>query len=173
MTEEDSFLALVHHNSVINYKSREGVKFTDKILTNIFITMRTRLVDLQRGILRRLGVDGRRRLSIIYYWISISIVTQGVKGFSIFCEPAVEIAASPHPVSSPVVERVSKPLVEHALQPDDFDDELAFIVGDSDDDIDPVSMHQGGASSSGTQQYPPHLSYINLEAIFWSWVEGR
>ncbi|MED6118766.1 hypothetical protein PIB30_005905 [Stylosanthes scabra] len=50
MAEDDSFLALVHHYGEIKHKSREGVKFTDKNPTNMFITTRTRLADLQPSI---------------------------------------------------------------------------------------------------------------------------
>ncbi|MED6145185.1 hypothetical protein PIB30_022644 [Stylosanthes scabra] len=57
------------------------------------------------------------------------------------------------PLSPLDVERVPDPLVEEALRPDDFDDEPAFIEGDSD----PIPTQQGGVSSSDTQQYPPHL----------------
>ncbi|MED6224066.1 hypothetical protein PIB30_080181 [Stylosanthes scabra] len=46
MAEEESFLALVHHDGEIKRRSREGVKFMDKNPTNVFITTRTRLVDL-------------------------------------------------------------------------------------------------------------------------------
>ncbi|MED6107059.1 hypothetical protein PIB30_010505 [Stylosanthes scabra] len=65
-----------------------------------------------------------------------------------------------------IVARVLEPLVEEALRPDDSDDELAFIEGDSDDDIGPVPTQQGSASSSCTQQYLPQLSNLNLEALF-------
>ncbi|MED6133146.1 hypothetical protein PIB30_025781 [Stylosanthes scabra] len=34
-----------------------------------------------------------------------------------------------------------------------------------DDDSDPVPNQQGGASSSGTHQYSPHLSNLNLDAL--------
>ncbi|XP_020978237.1 uncharacterized protein LOC110271588 [Arachis ipaensis] len=48
--------------------------------------------------------------------------------------------------------------VENAMHDDDSDEEPVDIGGASDDDI-PRGF------SSGTQQYPPHLSYLNLEAI--------
>ncbi|MED6206502.1 hypothetical protein PIB30_027300 [Stylosanthes scabra] len=34
-----------------------------------------------------------------------------------------------------------------------------------DDDSGPIPNQQGGASSSGTHQYPPHLSNLNLDAL--------
>ncbi|MED6126945.1 hypothetical protein PIB30_083371 [Stylosanthes scabra] len=58
-----------------------------------------------------------------------------------FKELAVAITAAPHLVSIP------------------------FIEGDSDDESGLVPTQQGGASSSGTQQYPPHLSTLNLDAL--------
>ncbi|MED6110316.1 hypothetical protein PIB30_041820 [Stylosanthes scabra] len=74
MTEDDNFLALVHHDGEIKHRSREGVKFTDKNPTNVFITTRTRLTDLQRRIQRKICRDG-----MIYYHIPISVVAHGVK----------------------------------------------------------------------------------------------
>ncbi|MED6163866.1 hypothetical protein PIB30_084140 [Stylosanthes scabra] len=78
MADEDSFLALVHHDGEIKHSSREGVKFTSKNPTNVFITPRTRLSDLQRNIQRRICCNGRKRLGMIYYRIPISVVAQGV-----------------------------------------------------------------------------------------------
>ncbi|MED6171799.1 hypothetical protein PIB30_044153 [Stylosanthes scabra] len=82
-------------------------------------------------------------------------------------EIADAIAAALHAVSNPPVERDPKPLVDEALRADDSDNEPAFFEGDkdSDDDIGPVPTHQGGASSSRTQQYPSHLSNLNLDAL--------
>ncbi|MED6117473.1 hypothetical protein PIB30_110289, partial [Stylosanthes scabra] len=40
-----------------------------------------------------------------------------------------------------------------------------FIEGDNDDDSGPVPPQQEGTSSSGTQQYPPHLLNLNLDAL--------
>ncbi|MED6122574.1 hypothetical protein PIB30_040956, partial [Stylosanthes scabra] len=79
MEGDESFLALVHHDGKIRYKTREGVKFTDKSPTNVFITPRTTLLDLQGSIIRKLGLDGRKRVSMIYYRIPISVVASGVK----------------------------------------------------------------------------------------------
>ncbi|MED6155792.1 hypothetical protein PIB30_008374 [Stylosanthes scabra] len=79
MEGDESFLALVHHDGKIRYKTREGVKFTDKSPTNVFITPRTTLLDLQGSIIRKLGLDGRKRVSMIYYRIPISVAASGVK----------------------------------------------------------------------------------------------
>ncbi|MED6193138.1 hypothetical protein PIB30_016232 [Stylosanthes scabra] len=78
MAEEDSFLPLVRHDGEVKHSSREGVKFTSKNLTNVFITPRTRLSDLQRSIQRKICSNGRKRLGMIYYRIPISVVAQGV-----------------------------------------------------------------------------------------------
>ncbi|MED6126154.1 hypothetical protein PIB30_075595 [Stylosanthes scabra] len=78
MESDESFVALVHHEGKIRYKTREGVKFTDKSPANLFMTTRTTLVDLQGSIIRKLGLDGRKRVKI-YYRIPISVVAQGVK----------------------------------------------------------------------------------------------
>ncbi|XP_015950041.1 uncharacterized protein LOC107474909 [Arachis duranensis] len=55
--------------------------------------------------------------------------------------------------------------VENAMCDHDSDHEPVDIIGDSDDDtgVNPHTKH--GHSSSGTQQYPPHFSTLNLEAL--------
>ncbi|MED6141641.1 hypothetical protein PIB30_105422, partial [Stylosanthes scabra] len=78
MESDESFVALVHHDGRIRYKTRESVKFTDKSPANVFMTTRTTLVDLQGSIIRKLGLDGRKRVKI-YYRIPISVVARGVK----------------------------------------------------------------------------------------------
>ncbi|XP_016191902.1 uncharacterized protein LOC107632757 [Arachis ipaensis] len=54
---------------------------------------------------------------------------------------------------------------ENALFDDDSDEESVDIGGDSDNDIPRGGRSTHGGSSSGTQEYPPHLSSLNLEAI--------
>ncbi|MED6146209.1 hypothetical protein PIB30_032475 [Stylosanthes scabra] len=78
MEGDESFVALVHHHGKIKHKSREGVKFTDKSPSNIFLTSRTTLSELQRIIIRKLGLDSRKCVRI-FYRILISVVAQGVK----------------------------------------------------------------------------------------------
>ncbi|MED6216258.1 hypothetical protein PIB30_005846 [Stylosanthes scabra] len=234
MAEEDSFLALVHHDGEIKHNSREGVKFTSKNPTNVFITLRMRLSDLQRSIQRKICSNGRKRIGMIYYRIPISVVAQGVmygsfaiqadedlqvlfhcrsqfpevKNHRAVCgnacstcefrpsrcaiqaEPEAKLVASPtfgiyneaeagdlvadlgdtdtgapQALCAPPVQRVPDPAVVEALRADDSDDEPPFIEGDSDDDSGPVPNQQGGASSSGTHQYPPHLSTLNLDVL--------
>ncbi|XP_057756239.1 uncharacterized protein LOC130975459 [Arachis stenosperma] len=55
--------------------------------------------------------------------------------------------------------------VENAMRDDESDQEPVDIDGDSDDDIggDPHAQHR--PSSSGSHQYPPHFSTLNLEAL--------
>ncbi|MED6172640.1 hypothetical protein PIB30_051887 [Stylosanthes scabra] len=209
MAGEDSFLALVHHDGEIKHSSREGLKFTSKNPTNVFITTRTRLSDLQRNIQRKIFSNGRKRLGMIYYRIPISVVAQGVMygsfaieadedlqvlfhcrrqfpeaepeaqlvtspTFGIYNEAEVgdlvadlgdTVTGAPRALGAPPVQREPNPGVEEALRADDSDDEPPFIDGDSDDDSSPVPNQQGGASSSGTHQYPPHLSNLNLDAL--------
>ncbi|MED6110081.1 hypothetical protein PIB30_039617 [Stylosanthes scabra] len=214
MAEEDSFLALVHHDGEIKHKLRKGVKFTDKNSTNVFITTRTRLEDLQRSIQRRLYRDRRKQVWTTELFVEMldplassggsalnphspniagssrpaiqhdteaHQVSSPTFGFNLqaktsdcvgdlgdtrcFGELADAIAATLHPVSISVVEKNLEPLVEEALRANDSNDEPEFIKGDSDDESGPVPTQQGGASSSGTQQYPPHLSNLNLDSL--------
>ncbi|MED6124640.1 hypothetical protein PIB30_060825 [Stylosanthes scabra] len=211
MEGDESFLALIHHDGKIRYKTRKGVKFTNKSPTNVFITSRTTLLDLQRSIIRKLGLDGRKRVSMIYYRIPISVVAQGVKSgcFAVegdddlqilfycrrqfpkvrttenqsqpdvrpvtlpsfdvnlqaeattgedelgdscsFVELGVAIAATPQLLPPQAFQAVPDPdhQVSKALRPDDSNDELQFINGDSDDDVGhvPPQAPQGGTSS--------------------------
>ncbi|MED6177131.1 hypothetical protein PIB30_095038 [Stylosanthes scabra] len=84
-----------------------------------------------------------------------------------FGELGVAMAATQQPVSPPAFEGVPDPdpHVGEALRPDDSDVESEFIEGDSDNEAGPVPPLQGGTSSSGTQQYPTHLSNLNLDAL--------
>ncbi|RYR46590.1 hypothetical protein Ahy_A07g032334 [Arachis hypogaea] len=64
--------------------------------------------------------------------------------------------------------------MEDVLQDDDGDDvEFATIADDSDDDIAmSIPAGGGGASSSGTQQYLPHFSIFDLDAMTQQGVPG-
>ncbi|MED6142510.1 hypothetical protein PIB30_114438, partial [Stylosanthes scabra] len=62
----------------VKHSSREGVKFTSKNPTNVFITPRTRLSDFHRNIQRKICSTGRKRIGTIYDCILISVVAQGV-----------------------------------------------------------------------------------------------
>ncbi|XP_015969874.1 uncharacterized protein LOC107493283 [Arachis duranensis] len=55
--------------------------------------------------------------------------------------------------------------VENVMCDDDSDQEHVDIIGDSDDDTGANPHAQHGLSSSGTQQYLPHFSTLNLEAL--------
>ncbi|MED6220106.1 hypothetical protein PIB30_041732 [Stylosanthes scabra] len=205
----------------LDKKIREGVKFTDKSPTNVFMTSRTILLDLQRNIVTKFGLDGRKEAcdhilsdSDLCHGSECELASSGgsapnprpvnVGGasgsrnqreidvpqvasppfdFNLQVEAAMEgnelgdsrsfgelgfaMAATPQPVSPPAFEGVPDPdpHVGEALRPDDSDEELEFIEGDSDDEACPVPAPQGGTSSSGTQQYPPHLSNLNLDAL--------
>ncbi|XP_020970327.1 uncharacterized protein LOC110268477 [Arachis ipaensis] len=55
--------------------------------------------------------------------------------------------------------------VENAMRDDESDQEPVDIVGDNDDDTggDPYVQHR--PSGSGSHQYPPHFSTLNLDAL--------
>ncbi|MED6200764.1 hypothetical protein PIB30_088410 [Stylosanthes scabra] len=69
-----SFFALVHYNGKIKRRAREGVKFKSECPTNVFITERTSFVDLQANIIRKLGLDARKRVRNIFYRVPIAAV---------------------------------------------------------------------------------------------------
>ncbi|MED6132790.1 hypothetical protein PIB30_022103 [Stylosanthes scabra] len=190
MTEKDSFLALVHHDGEIKHSSREGVKFTSKNPTNVFITPRTRLLDLQRSIQRVMygsfAIQADEDLEVLFHCRS---QFPEVRTTELFVEMLAPLASSggsapgqhsaniagpsrrdtgtgaPQALCTPPVQRVPDPGVVEALWADDSDNEPPFIEGDSDDDSGPVPNQPGGASSSGTHQYPPHLSTLNLDVL--------
>ncbi|MED6165308.1 hypothetical protein PIB30_098369 [Stylosanthes scabra] len=60
-------IALVHHDGEIKRRSREDVKFKSECPTNVFISGRTSLFDLQASIRRRLRLDPGKIVSHIYY----------------------------------------------------------------------------------------------------------
>ncbi|MED6186744.1 hypothetical protein PIB30_069647 [Stylosanthes scabra] len=74
-----SFLALVHHNGKIKRRIREGVKFKFECPTNVFITERISFGDMQANIIRKLGLDARKRVRNIYYRVPIAVVSSDVK----------------------------------------------------------------------------------------------
>ncbi|XP_057740517.1 uncharacterized protein LOC130957690 [Arachis stenosperma] len=55
--------------------------------------------------------------------------------------------------------------VENTMRDDDSDEESVDIGGDSDDDIPSGLPTSHGGFGSGTQEYPPPLLSLNLEAI--------
>ncbi|XP_057738189.1 uncharacterized protein LOC130955367 [Arachis stenosperma] len=55
--------------------------------------------------------------------------------------------------------------VDNAMRDDDSGQEPVDIIGDSDDDTGANPHAHHGPSSSGTHQYPPHFSTLNLEAL--------
>ncbi|MED6151972.1 hypothetical protein PIB30_087409, partial [Stylosanthes scabra] len=117
----------------------------------------TTLSELQRIIIRKLGLDSRKRVRI-YYRIPISIVAQGVKYGCLAIEGDDDLQIVFHC-------RRQFPEVEEALRADGSDVEPEFIEEDSDDETGPAPPPQRDTSSSGTQQYPRHLSNLNLDAL--------
>ncbi|XP_015963860.1 uncharacterized protein LOC107487679 [Arachis duranensis] len=73
------------------------------------------------------------------------------------------VVLPPEPERAEVEFEVGPDRVENALCDDDSDEEPLDIGGDSEDDI-PIAAAHGG-SGSATQEYPPHLSSLNLEAL--------
>ncbi|XP_016168405.1 uncharacterized protein LOC107627299 [Arachis ipaensis] len=80
------------------------------------------------------------------------------------CEQAYKVSTSGGMIHD--VQGFGEPdRIENAMCDDDFDQEPVDIIGDSDDDTGANPHTQHGPSSSGTQQYPPHFSTLNLEAL--------
>ncbi|XP_015935595.1 uncharacterized protein LOC107461590 [Arachis duranensis] len=75
------------------------------------------------------------------------------------------VVPPPEPKRAGVEFEVGPDRVENALCDDDSDEEPVDIGGDSEDDIPRGVRTAHGGSDSGSQEYPPHLSSLNLEAI--------
>ncbi|MED6117615.1 hypothetical protein PIB30_111583, partial [Stylosanthes scabra] len=118
MESDESFVALVHHDGRIRYKTREGVKFTDKSLANVFMTMRTTLVDLQGSIIRKLGLDGRKRFpevrtTELFVEIAESLASSGG---SVPIPRPVNVGEASGSRNQCVVSPVASPLFDFNLQ---------------------------------------------------------
>ncbi|RYR65728.1 hypothetical protein Ahy_A03g011657 [Arachis hypogaea] len=79
MASEESFVVLVHHRGSIKRKTRSGVKFTDKDPLSIFMMPTTSYDDLVSYVLRKLGLEGVKRVKKFFYRIPISVLHEIVK----------------------------------------------------------------------------------------------
>ncbi|MED6112324.1 hypothetical protein PIB30_060679 [Stylosanthes scabra] len=135
-----SFLALVHHNGEIKRRSWEGVKFKSKCPTNVFITSRISFLDLQASVVRKLGLDTRKRVSHIYYRVPVAVVSTTVKYDCLSIKSDKDLQADhpqpiyagpshvPIPLRVLVSDRVTSPSFDVNLQPDNDD---ACDLGDN------------------------------------------
>ncbi|XP_015932933.1 uncharacterized protein LOC107459229 [Arachis duranensis] len=249
MASKESFEVLVHHRGLIKRKTRSGVKFPDKDPLSIFVRPTTSYDDLVSFVLRKLGLEGVKRVKKFFYRIPISVLQEIVKYdcFTIGSDDDLQVlfhcrwqfpkvrtpellaklvdvvsssgglnrntptvatvagsssrpagASSSVPVYEPLVQPVASPsfavdlngsgggkvgigdYVPTPLQcaapaglgdalldnPVDDDVEPDIIADDSGDDIEPSEpATAGGGSSSRTQQYPPHFSSLDLDAM--------
>ncbi|XP_057755544.1 uncharacterized protein LOC130974702 [Arachis stenosperma] len=88
-----------------------------------------------------------------------------VGGASTSLPVVAAVVPPPEPERAGVEFEVGPDQVENALCDDNSDEEPVDIGGDSEDDIPRGVRTAHGGSGSGTQEYPPHLSSLNLEAI--------
>ncbi|XP_057734596.1 uncharacterized protein LOC130950049 [Arachis stenosperma] len=79
MASEESFVVLVHHRGSIKRKTRSGVKFTGKDPLSIFLRPTTSYDDLVGSVLRKLGLEGVKRIKKFFYCIPISVLQEIVK----------------------------------------------------------------------------------------------
>ncbi|RYR10625.1 hypothetical protein Ahy_B05g079079 isoform C [Arachis hypogaea] len=190
MATEDSFLVLVHNKGMIKRKTRSEKKFTDKDLLSVFIRPFMSLVNFQNIVPQKLGTHGMKRIEKLYYRIPISVVRDRLKYNSFVigsdedlqvlfhCRrqfPKVRIpellAKLVDVVSSSGESSRNHPslptVAASSSTPGDEDDvEPASIADDSDDDLGrSIPVGASGASSLGTQQYPPHFLTLDLDAM--------
>ncbi|XP_015970801.1 uncharacterized protein LOC107494262 [Arachis duranensis] len=195
MASEESFLVLVHYRGSIKRKTRSGVKFTDKDPLCIIVTPTTTYDALVSSVLEKLGLEGVKRVKKFFYRIPTAVLHDTVKFdcFTIGSDEdlqvmflsrrqfpevrtpdAVDLSGTvgdevrygehiPTEVHCPTPAGVGDGLFD---DPDDDDVEPDFIADESGDDVGTtVPTRAIGGSSSGTQQYPPHFSSLDLDAM--------
>ncbi|RYR72623.1 hypothetical protein Ahy_A02g006846 isoform F [Arachis hypogaea] len=192
MASEESFVILVHHRGSIKRKTRSGVKFTDKDPLCIVVTPRTSYDDLVRSVLTKLGLGFERNTTTLATpagsssWPAVASSSVPVH------QPVVHAVASPSfavdlngSVGDDVGSRENLPDDLLGVAPlgvgdgvlgdaDEDDVEPDMIDDDSGDDIgaSEPALTVGG-SSTGTQQYPPHFSSLDLDAMRKEGVSGH
>ncbi|RYR68570.1 hypothetical protein Ahy_A03g015054 isoform G [Arachis hypogaea] len=186
MASEESFVVLVHHRGSIKRKTRSGVKFTDKDPLCIVVTPTTSFDDLVRSVLMKLGLEGgsnRNTTTLATAAGSSSRPVVGSSSVPVY-QPVVQPVASPSfavdlngSVGDEVGSRENLPNPLLGVAPLGVGDGLLGDVEEDDvepDMIDDDSGNDIGASepalavcgsSSGTQQYPPHFSSLDLDAM--------
>ncbi|XP_057730686.1 uncharacterized protein LOC130946020 [Arachis stenosperma] len=155
MASEESFVVLVHYRGSIKRKTRSGVKFTDK--NSLMLRDDVKYDSFVIGSDEDLAPELLAKL--------VDVVSS-LGGSNRNIQTLGTVAGSS---SRPVGACSSVPCgtlaeIDDALLDDDV--ELDLIADDSGDDI--VASNLAGASggsNSGTQQYPPHFSSLDLDAM--------
>ncbi|RYR05233.1 hypothetical protein Ahy_B06g085113 isoform A [Arachis hypogaea] len=195
MASKESFVVLVHYRGSIKRKTCSGVKFTDKdpLMLRDDVKYDSFIIgsdeDLQ-VLFHCLWHFSEVRTPELLAKLTLGTVV-GSSLRPVGASSSVPVnAPQDEPVASPsfaidlncsgggkvgIVERVSISLqcgapaeIGDALLDDDGDDDVEpdLIADDSGDDIaasNPAGA--GGGSSSGTQQYSPHFSSLDLDAM--------
>ncbi|RYR58837.1 hypothetical protein Ahy_A05g024704 isoform F [Arachis hypogaea] len=191
MASEESFVVLVHHRGSVKRKTSSGVKFIDKNPLCIVVTPTTSYDDLVRAVLTKLGLEGAKRVKKFFYRSSSSRPAVASSSVPVY-PPVVQPVASPSfaadlngGVGDEVGARENMPNALLGVAPvgvgdgflgdaEEDDVEPDMIDDDSGDDIgrsEPALAVCG--SSSGTQQYPPHFSSLDLDAMRQEGVSGH
>ncbi|XP_052110352.1 uncharacterized protein LOC127741613 [Arachis duranensis] len=188
MACEESFVVLVHHKGSIKRKTRSGVKFTDKDPLCIIVRPTTSYDDLVSSVLLKLGLEGVKQVKKFFYRIPITVLQETVKYdcFTIesdedlqvkfYCRRQFPEVRTPELLAKLVDVCAAPAGVGDGLLDDLEDDDVEpdMIADDSGDDIgasEPAGA--GGGSSSATQQYSPHFSSLDLDAMRQEGVPGQ
>ncbi|XP_020981594.1 uncharacterized protein LOC110273071 [Arachis duranensis] len=164
-SEEESVLVLVYCSGKIQKSKRYGVKFTDREPVSVFISSSSTLSDLKNNILQKFGISGSKnfpevRIHELFTKLDVGVDSSGASD-PFHNSTGVGGASCLMPMIAPSVPLVASPSFAADLDRT----EAVDIIGDSDDDTAANPNTQHGPSSSGTQQYPPHFSTLNLEAL--------
>ncbi|RYR38495.1 hypothetical protein Ahy_A09g043539 isoform I [Arachis hypogaea] len=186
MASEESFVVLVHHRGSVKRKTHSGVKFTDKDPLCIVVTPTTSYDDLVRAVLIKLGLEGgsnRNATTLATPAGSSSRPAVASSSVPVY-QPVVQPAASPSfavdlngSVGDEVGARENLPNALLGVAPVGVGDGLLGDAEENDVEPDMIDDDNGddigasepalavGGSSSGTQQYPPHFSALDLDAM--------
>nr|XP_029146228.1 uncharacterized protein LOC114924805 [Arachis hypogaea] len=176
-SEEESFLVLVHCFGKIKRSKKYGVKFTDREPLSEFISSSSTLSDVKNNILSFPEV----RIHELFAKLEVGVDSSGASA-PVHSSTAAGGVSSSMPATRPSIPQAFEgdtggvivhevqgfrepDQVENAMRDDDSDQEPIDIIGDSDDDTGANPHAQHAPSSSGTQQYPPQFSTLNLEAL--------
>ncbi|XP_016173649.1 uncharacterized protein LOC107616168 [Arachis ipaensis] len=166
-------------------------KFTNKDPLSVFLKPSTNFAEFKNTILQRLGLQGVKRVEKLFYRIPISVLRDDAKydSFVISSDEdfqvlfhcrrqfpevrtpellakLVDVVSSsgssnknPHSTGHPACSSSMPVGSSSVVLP-------ATIADDSDDETPRTTPAVGrGASSSGTNQYPPHFSALDLDAM--------
>ncbi|MED6174099.1 hypothetical protein PIB30_065699 [Stylosanthes scabra] len=91
MSDERSFLVLVHHFGKIKKNSKVGIRFGSEEPISVFMRSSTTFAELQNIILQKLGVARSKRISKLFYRAPVAVLSEHVKYGSFVVQTDVDL----------------------------------------------------------------------------------